>query len=328
MTVNRRRMCSLFSNPHATHICHRRSGRPLRWRKGWDADSRMWNCRRSRISRHRALGFAGGVACLAAVSLTGGAASAQANLDAQYRVSLLGLPIGTGSWSVDLAGDHYTMKATGQVAGIMKAFSSGEGTASVRGTIAGAKLLPAGYTFNVKTGGRTDDVRMALASSAVKQLSVEPPTEPKPDRIPLTEAHKRGIIDPISAGVLPAEKGPTADVCQRTVAIFDGRMRFDLALSFKRMARVKSEKGYEGPVVVCGIRFNPIGGHEPGKSGIRFLRETKDMEIWYAPIAGTHFVAMYRIMMPTQIGIASIEATRFVAAPVTVRAGAASPKTQ
>jgi hypothetical protein len=94
------------------------------------------------------------------------------------------------------------------------------------------------------------------------------------------------------------------------------------------MTRVKSEKGYEGPAVVCGIRFNPIGGHEPGKSGIRFLRETKDMEIWYAPIAGTHFVAMYRIMMPTQIGIASIEATRFVAAPVTVRAGAASPKTQ
>ena len=257
-------------------------------------------------------------------------ARAQAMLEAQYRVSLLGLPIGKGAWRVALTGDRYVMEARGEVTGIMKAFSSGEGSASVHGSIAGSKLLPSSYGFNLKTGARVDDVRMALAGAAVKQLAIEPPVEPKPDRIPLTDADKRGIIDPITAGVQPAgDKGASAEVCQRTVPVFDGRMRFDLRLSFKRMERVKSEKGYEGPVVVCGIRFDPISGHEAGKSGIRFLRETRDMEIWYAPIAGTHFVAMYRIMLPTQLGIASIEATRFVSSPITARAGAAgSAKTQ
>jgi hypothetical protein len=270
------------------------------------------------------------VSLLAAGSIVAaaGGAQAQAKLDAEYGVTLLGLPIGSGTWSVELAGDHYVMNVTGKVAGLLKAFSSGEGAASVRGTISGPKLLPAGYAINIKAGGKADQVRMALASSAVRQLSVEPPPEPKPDRIPLTEAHKRGIIDPISAGVLPADKGATSEVCQRTVAVFDGRMRFDLALSFKRMDRVKTEKGYEGPAVVCGVRFNPIGGHEPHKSGIRFLRETRDMEIWYAPIAGTQFVAMYRIMFPTQLGIAAIEAKRFVASPLAVRAGTTGAKTQ
>ncbi len=257
----------------------------------------------------------------AAGALPGQAAWAQTRLDAQYSVSLLGLPIGAGTWSVDLAGDRYDMRATGQVTGILKAFSSGEGAATVRGAINASKLVPSGYAINIKAGGKADEVRMALASSVVRQLSVEPPVEPKPDRVPLTDAHKRGVIDPISAGVIAAEKGATPEVCQRTVPIFDGRMRFDLALAYKRMDRVKSEKGYEGPVVVCAVRFNPISGHEPGRSSIRFLRETRDMEIWYAPVAGTRFVAMYRIKFPTQLGIASIAATRFVTAPATVRAG-------
>jgi hypothetical protein len=283
------------------------------------------------MTLHRRMGRGLAVALLGVgwAGLAGQSAQAQAKLDAEYGVTLLGLPIGSGTWSVELSGDHYTMNATGKVAGIMKVFSSGEGAASVRGTISAAKLLPAGYAINIKAGGKADQVRMALASSTVKQLSVEPPPEPKPDRIPLTDANKRGITDPISSGIFSVgDKGLTPEVCQRTAPIFDGRIRFDLALSFKKMAKVKTEKGYAGPAVICAVKFHPIGGHEAHKSGIRFLRETRDIEIWYAPIEGTHFVAMYKIMLPTQLGIAAIEAKRFVVAPLSVRAGATGAKTQ
>ena len=40
--------------------------------------------------------------------------------------------------------------------------------------------------------------------------------------------------------------------------LFVVRQRFDLALSFKRMDRSQAEKGYDGPVVVCAVRYVPL----------------------------------------------------------------------
>ena len=38
--------------------------------------------------------------------------------------------------------------------------------------------------------------------------------------------------------------------CELTVVVFDGHTRYDLQLAFKRLDQVKTEKGYQGPVVV------------------------------------------------------------------------------
>jgi hypothetical protein len=105
--------------------------------------------------------------------------------------------------------------------------------------------------------------------------------------------------------------------------VFDGRQRFDLALSFKRMDHVKAAGGgYIGPVVVCSVRYNPIGGHDKTRFAAKFLRESRDIEIWYAPILGTRFVAVYRLGIPTAFGYAVLQATRFVSASSATRAGA------
>ena len=37
--------------------------------------------------------------------------------------------------------------------------------------------------------------------------------------------------------------------------VFDGRRRYDLKLTFKRMDQVKADKGYAGPVAVCAVSF-------------------------------------------------------------------------
>ena len=74
----------------------------------------------------------------------------------------------------------------------------------------------------------------------------------------MTEAHRRGVIDPMTASLIrvPGNGDPfVPEACQRKLAIFDGRMRYDLQLAFKRMDQVKAEKGYQGPVVVCAVLF-------------------------------------------------------------------------
>jgi hypothetical protein len=35
--------------------------------------------------------------------------------------------------------------------------------------------------------------------------------------------------------------------CERIISVFEGHMRYDLQLAFRRIERVKSQTGYEGP---------------------------------------------------------------------------------
>ena len=52
-------------------------------------------------------------------------------------------------------------------------------------------------------------------------------------------------------------------------AMFDGRLRYDLKLDFKRMETVKAEKGYHGPAVVCAVYFTPVAGYIPDRPVIK-----------------------------------------------------------
>jgi hypothetical protein len=120
------------------------------------------------------------------------------------------------------------------------------------------------------------------------------------------------------------------EACQRLISVFDGRMRFDLKLAFKRMDQVKAEKGYDGPSVVCGVQFAPISGYVPTRATIKYLIDRRDIEVWLAPIAATRVVVPFRLVIPTPLGQGVLQATQFVTASQKPRATAtaASPKTQ
>jgi hypothetical protein len=251
---------------------------------------------------------------LLAATLFATEAFAQAKLEARYRVTLAGLPIGSGGWTVNVNGNSYTMSATGETAGLASVLASGSGQATSRGVVSGTRLTPSAFNLSIKSRRNLDRIRVAMAGGAVKGLTVDPPPRPAPDHQPLTDEHKRGVLDPISAGLLPASGGGAAvgpDVCRGTLPVFDGRQRFDLALSYKRMEQVKSERGYSGPAVVCAVRYTPLGGYYSNRTSTKFLRDSRDIEIWYAPIAGTRFVATYRIAIPTLFGQAVLQATQF-----------------
>ena len=100
--------------------------------------------------------------------------------------------------------------------------------------------------------------------------------------------------------------------CNRKLAIFDGRMRYDLQLAYKRLDRVRSEKGYQGTVVVCSVTFAPVAGHIPSRPVIKYLAELRQTEMWLAPIAGTRLMVPYRVSLPTPLGQGLLEATQFV----------------
>ena len=104
--------------------------------------------------------------------------------------------------------------------------------------------------------------------------------------------------------------------------IFDGRMRYNLRLAFKRLDKVKAEKGYQGPVVVCAIYFTPVAGYVPDRAAIKYLAAQRDMEVWLAPIAGTRVLVPFKTVIPTPLGTGMLVATEFVATPLPTRASA------
>jgi hypothetical protein len=256
-------------------------------------------------------------AVAAAATLTSGGAMAQGKLDARYTATLAGVQIGRGAWVVEIGDDQFTAAASGMTTGLLSVFATGQGSGASRGIVRGDNLMPTNFVSSINNDKRVEELRIGLSSGTVKDLSVDPPTFPNPGRIPLTEAHRRGVIDPMSAGLIrvPGAADPVSpEACRRTIPIFDGRMRFDLHLSFKRIERVQAQKGYQGPVAVCGVQFVPLAGHVPDRPAIKYLMAERDMEMWLAPIPGTRIVVPYRMSLQTPLGQGVLEATQFIAA--------------
>jgi hypothetical protein len=257
-----------------------------------------------------------------------GRAQAQGRLDASYSATLAGLPIGHGNWAIDIGDDRFSTSASGATAGILRVFASGHGQSAARGTVSGGHLVSSNYASSIQTDKRYDEVHIVISAGTVKEFSAEPPNTPDPSRVPLTDAHRRGVSDPMTATLIrvPGSGDIVApQACQRTLSIFDGRMRYDLALAFKRFETVRSQAGYQGPVVVCAVRFSPIAGHVPSRYALKYIADLRDMEMWLAPIAGTRIMAPYRVSLPTPIGVGVLQATQFVSI---AQPGRASAKTQ
>jgi len=194
-------------------------------------------------------------------------------------------------------------------------FATGQGSGASRGAVRGGNPVPAAFVSTINNDKRVEEMRIVLSAGAVKDLIVDPPTVPNPDRIPLTDAHRHGVVDPMSAGLIRVSGNGdpvSPEACRRTLPVFDGRMRFDLQLSFKRIEKIQAQKGYQGPVAVCGVQFVPLAGHVPERAAIKYLVAQRDMEIWLAPIAGTRIVVPYRISLQTPLGQGVLEATQFI----------------
>ena len=256
---------------------------------------------------------------------------AQGKLEARYTATLAGIPIGKGDWAIDITDTHYKAAANGTTTGLIRAFTGGEGRSAADGTLRAGQPVASTFASTIAASHKTDEVHLTVANGVVTEARVDPPLESGPDRVPITDAHRKGILDPMTASLMrvPGTGDLIApEACQRTLAIFDGRLRYDLQFVFKRMDHVKADKGYAGPVVVCAVYFSPIAGFITSRVAIRYLSKLRDIEVWLAPIAGTRVLVPFRVQGPTPIGRMMLEATQFVSTAIPARASTNGLKTQ
>jgi hypothetical protein len=243
------------------------------------------------------------------------AALAQGHLDAQYEATLAGIPVGKGAWTIDIGDDQFSASAFGGTSGLLKTLANGSGTGAAQGRVVNGALVSTNYSASTTTSKKSEAIHMLLSNGTVREYGIEPEPPVDPDRIPITEAHRKGVYDPMTGSMLrvPGTADPlTPEACHTGAAVFDGRMRYDLKLDFKRMETVKAEHGYYGPVVVCAVYFSPVAGYIPDRPVIKYLAAQRNIEIAFAPVAGTRILVPFRMRIPTPLGPAMLEATSFI----------------
>jgi len=228
----------------------------------------------------------------------------------KYSVHLIGLPLGSAGLNGSIDPDTYKIEATARLSGIAAVISNSKGAAVSTGSLEGRKPAPATYATTSSSSVMTRTIRMALNGGDVRAVDISPPIEEPPDRIPVTENQRRGIVDPLSALLMPIGEGEglmSPSSCNRTIPVYDGFTRFDVVLSYSGTKQVKIAV-YSGPVVICAARYVPISGHRPNRHVTEFMAQNKDMEVWLAPLANTRVLVPYKISVATLVGTTVIEA--------------------
>ena len=234
-------------------------------------------------------------------------------LRAHYTISMVGLNIGDLYANGDLRPDNYKMDVRAHLSGLAAMVSNVKMALASSGAMKKGNLAPNAYATSAINSNETRTLRMALKGGTVKAVEISPPPEFHGERVPVTEANKRNILDPTSALIMPVPAkddlvGPAA--CDRTLPIYDGYARFDIALHYVGQRDV-AIAGYSGPVAVCSARYNPISGHLVNSRATAFMAENDGIEVWLAPIERAHVVVPLKVAMPTMTGQLEIEASEF-----------------
>ena len=244
-------------------------------------------------------------------------ADAGSTLEARYTVTFTGVTLGQGALVVEVNEEGYSAAGSAMVAGLLQMITGGKGTAAARGQIVNGRILPISYSGNSESKERSHEVRLSGAAGTIKDVHVEPRRPFTSDRVPLKDEHRKDVVDPMSAAIMPVAGNSDvtgADACRRTLPIFDGEYRYDLVFSFERndsAREIKEMRGYGGPLAVCRVEYRPIAGHRQRRQ-VQELSENKDIFVWLAPIEGTRIVVPVRVSFGSKIGAFIVQATHFV----------------
>jgi hypothetical protein len=249
------------------------------------------------------------LACVGFVSAA--AAETPVNLRAHYDIYMTRIRIGEITWAMYFAEQTYQTSANGKASGVFSVLLDGEGSVTTHGAMTDGKLYPAKVTTVVIDDEGRTEVRMTFDNGALKNIDDRGPP-PKPDRIKVTPNLLHDVTDPLSAMLIPVSGDAFAHAnCDRTLRIFDGRRRYNLALSYKRTDKMDAVPTNGGKVLVCGVVLRPIAGYDPDSLLVRYLAGKSDLELWFAPVADAAVLAPVRALMPTLVGTLEIRATKF-----------------
>ncbi len=250
-------------------------------------------------------------AALAALALLACPPALAAGVDASagYVLTLGGINIATMNVDLRDDGSRYSLDLAANVAGLGAVVASGTAKATAEGSSSGRALASSAFDMQTRANGEAFDIDVTFGGGNVGSFKVEPPIIDNYDRVPLERKHLTGVSDFLSAFVL---KGRALDksLCDRDVGIFTGVERFNIAMRYAGDDTATSARtGYQGPVVLCSVDYNPVSGHFTSSEITTYLADSDRIIIWYAPLGTTGYFIPYRVLLGTNMGDLSMVLT-------------------
>lgn len=235
--------------------------------------------------------------------------SAPSKVSARYKVFFNGFDIGSFRFESSVDSAAYSLAGDAKVSALLGMLKWSGATRST-GDLARGQPKPSGYSMKYKSSSNSGSVDMSFKKGRVAERTLVPPGSSSKSRVPLTEEHLEGVLDPMSA-VLAMTTGQLDNPCDRTIAVFDGKQRFDLALSFRRNERIKEARpsGEPAVAIVCSVRYIPVAGHKSNKT-VRSLAANEGIEVALRPIPSANILIPYEVTVPTFAGSAVLRAQR------------------
>ena len=230
-------------------------------------------------------------------------------LTAVYDLRFRGFSLGDMKFRSKLQKGRYDMDVKVSVQLLGGLIYTWDGVATSSGSYRGATPTPKNFSFSYRSPRKKVRQEMSFAGTRVKSVSRTPAKPPSPRNVPLTEDHKRGVFDPMTALIVMshAKRAGARQACERKVPVFDGRHRFDIVLSYKRTKRLRRNggRGYSGTAVICRVSFEPIAGHRPNERTTHYMTRNKGIELWLIPAPSFKMYVPYYLKLPTPYGLAT-----------------------
>lgn len=245
-------------------------------------------------------------ALLLATTGTGRADTAAA---ASYVISLGGNIVATANFKFTDTGGAYDLALSANVTGVASLVAAGTARADSEGAVGADGLKASAFDLITHSGGQDFKVQVQYASGNVTAFVVDPPIVNNIDRVPIERRQLTGVNDMLAAFVL---RGSRLDrsLCDQHAQIFTGIERFDLDFKYAKDDVATSQRtGYQGPVVLCSVKYTPVSGHFTTSEITNYLTQSDHILVWYAPLGETGYFVPYRVLMTTSVGDLSMVLT-------------------
>ena len=229
---------------------------------------------------------------------------------AEYSVTMGGTQVANVTVNLDDDGSSYNLSGSAKITGLARLLASGTARLQSSGDSTSAGLRSQRFSLLTRASGEDFTVAITYASGNVDTFKVDPPIINNIDRVPIERKQLVGNMNDMAAAFVIKGDKLDAGVCDRQMQIFTGVERFNLKLSYAKGDEATSKRtGYQGPVVLCNVRYTPVSGHYTSSEVTQDLVNKERILIWYAPLATPGYFIPYRALVTTESGDLSVVLT-------------------
>ena len=186
-----------------------------------------------------------------------GYADTETRVNLVYEVYFGGLHVGSIHLRAEISQQRYRLVADTQSKGLIDMLIPFSSEAETVGRLDNGRFKPEWYETNGTWISQERRVRNDYDPDGRVHNQAVPPAQDD-DRDPVAPEQMTGALDPLSAG-LTAVQAAANGRCRQRLPVFDGRRRYDLAITGGYPDRVAGPF-YSGPAFRCSVRLERQAG--------------------------------------------------------------------